>query len=71
MNRRHLVLVLVLIAISNTPIDLSVIINRTFGWKTHWILYMILIAVIIYLEDGNTLREKINNLFKLAKSKMR
>lgn len=67
LNKKTL-LILIGIAVLIFPLDVSVILNRIFGFKIHTILFLVLLGIIFYNLPGKTLNEKWNKLVRMIKT---
>jgi len=59
MNKKLLWVLIAFVVVAN-PFDISVFVNRTFGWSNHFILWGIVIIILFFIIPGNSIMQKLN-----------
>lgn len=67
MTKKALLLILIIVAFSIFPFDVSVILNRVLGMGTHIAIFVVLVIIIFYMANGTTLSQKWNNIKRMLK----
>ncbi len=65
--KKHTLVLLVVLIIAIFPLDLSIFLNRAFGWTGHTLIWLALVAFVIYNMKGNTIGQKWNHFLEQIK----